>query len=992
MATKEAKSLKKDSGAASAPAKQKTKKTNKAPKENTSEAVKQKSTKSSNISSAPAATSTATTKTSTKKRPPKLVIQHGHSDSEGEGETSSHPMTPMTPMVQSAIAVQDTEAYRGIELKLVSGGLLTNDSVVFSSDSALFYVAKDDAVAVYNVQNGEMVQNFSMERSGTGYQPTAVHAIVAGEARRVYTFSADARARLWDADSGAMVSEWDLGEAAVFASADPARAGAFYCAVRRGPKAVARQGNDKVKYAICHVVLGEGEATTVRELFVASGALGLVVRPGGGWVAAYSKFRVFLAQIKPSGAVVQHKWRMSERLSALAFHPTEPVLAVGDWRGRIMHWFCVDGDAVASEDRSIVRRPLHWHAHKVNAVVFGSDGRLMLSGGEEGVLVLWQMGSDTREFLPRLGSDILGIAVSPDQMMYALTLRDNTVRVVSALDRSMVSTLQGLKFAQRGQAAGLAMQNGSPERLRLARRLEPDAFTTGLVVHPATHALVLNGEPGHLQVFNHATDRHLASIEVAAFNRISGSNAEQQQPHVDIVQFSSDGVWMATADSRGADSPHGPSALVETYLKFWRLDSSDQSYKLVTRVDAPHARGVRALAFRPAPRRAHGRGDGLLCVSTGRDGTFRVWELETRQGAPGAEDHYVWSCRSTLRFRGLQPSGAAFSADGSTLAVAFGGVVTLWDADTCAAPVFALVASAATPDLAGVAFIGSSNYVAAWSDNRLDVWNMLTGSVWWTLAMPLQSVYAHPRASLLAVAANQIPGQSIASIMVLDPQSPVPLITMQHSGGVEAIALAPAATSGKSGRSHPDTERGLLRPDPLQNNSLVVLTPTGLLNVYGAESDDEAIARAMDAAPATSVSTAAVPMQSSAFASIFGAQNKPAADSVVPLVSANPHVRSAMRLVRSAVQSAYINAPHHVLPPVSALYDQFVKAHLAPRVDIALEDTAAEEDQTTPDPNKMDISSDDDMAAQSVLSVNVETSFSSGFTKSLCSGFASKTY
>ncbi|KAJ2449621.1 hypothetical protein GGF42_004718, partial [Coemansia sp. RSA 2424] len=44
----------------------------------------------------------------------------------------------------------------------------------------------------------------------------------------------------------------------------------------------------------------------------------------------------------------------------------------------------------------------------------------------------------------------------------------------------------------------------------------------------------------------------------------------------------------------------------------------------------------------------------------------------------------------------------------------------------------------------------------------------------------------------------------------------------------------------------------------------------------------------------------------------------------------NAHVRQAMRLVRSAVQSAYVNAPYHVLPPVSALYDQFVTAQMHP--------------------------------------------------------------
>ncbi|KAJ2888010.1 NET1-associated nuclear protein 1 [Coemansia asiatica] len=968
-----------------------------------------------------------------KTRPPKLDLNHAIPQMDSDDDTASYPMTPMTPMVESTIALQDTEMYREIELKLVSGGLLTNDPVVFSSDSALFYLAKDNAVAVYNVQNAEMVQNFSIERKGHGYLPTAVHAIVAGEGRRLYTFCADARVRLWDADSGSLIKTWVMEESAVYAVADPVKPGAFYCAMRRGPKAVAKENSDKIKYAVVHITLGSAETPSraangsssssnsskgkkekeeqgqlsydvgVTPLFRLTGAMGLVVRPGGGWVGAYSKFRVYLAYISPVGKVVQHKWRMVERVSTLAFHPTEPILAVGDWRGRIMNWFCIDDNEPSSEDRMVLQKPMHWHAHRVNTVVFAADGHLMLSGGEEGVLVLWQLGTDTKSFLPRLGSDIMGIAVSPDQMLYALTLRDNTVRVFSALDRSLVSMLQGLKFAERGAAAAIGMQQ-TPEQIRLARKLESDAFTTGLIVHPTTHALVLNGDPGHLQVFNHTTDRHLASIEVVSFNRVGGpATGDSQTPHVDIVQYSSDGAWMATVDSRSSGSAYGPSATIESYLKFWRLDTVDQKYHLVTRVDSPHARGISSLAFQPAPRRAQGRGDGLLCVSTGRDGSFRVWELESRE-APGSV-HYIWICRNTVRFRGLQPRSAAFSADGSTLAVAFGGCVTLWDAATCTAPVCALVASAGTPNLTGVAFIGGSNFLAAWSRNRLDVWNMLTGSVWWTLAMPLQSVFVHPKAPLLAVAAYQIPESTVASIMVLEPGSPTPLVALRHKGGVESVVLVPAESSGKSGLSHPNTETGVVRPDPLQNNSLVVLTPTGLLNVYAAETDNEAFAKAMDETHSAANILGAMPMKSTAFNSIFGPSSDNmdnsglgATEDIRAGVSEQDtsRVRQAMRLVKSAVQSAYVNAPNHVLPSVSALYDQFVRVQLLPRTEA--NDDAQQPEQMKDDSDQMDVDEDqnqstDDVAADAGLGIsgsssNAITMFSSAFSKSLRSGYS----
>ncbi|KAJ2760832.1 NET1-associated nuclear protein 1, partial [Coemansia nantahalensis] len=547
----------------------------------------------------------------------------------------------------------------------------------------------DNAVAVYNAENGEMVQNFSSQQQQQQQQlavprlhPSAIKAMVAdpdaAEGHRVYTFSADHKARLWDADSGELVHSWDLGSIPAFAVADPTRPGQFFCALWHE---VARSASgDKNRYSVCRVVLDRAaDLAGKEELFRVTNPIGLVARQDGRWVAAYSKFRIQLGHVRANGSVVQHRWRVSDRVSVVAFHPTEPVLAVGDWRGRIMFWYCVDDELdQGTEDRSVIRRPHHWHAHRVNAVAFAEGGTTMLSGGEEGVLVLWNLATESRDYLPRLGSDIIGIAISPDQMYYAVTLRDNTIRVFSAMNKALVSSLQGLKFAQRGAALGRGARRTGIEHARLARALDDDPFTTGLVVHPATHALVLNGDPGFIQVFNHLADRHLASVEVAPFNRTGGSSSEAvSRPHVDLVQYSSDGTWMATVDSRRADAARGLMAVTESYLKFWQLDPSDQTYKLASRIDSPHAGGVHAIAFQPVVRKGAPQPGpaGLLCASTGRDGAVRVWELQTAAPAPGpaTEQHAFWTCRATARYRGLQPHGCAFSGDGSTLAVTFGG-------------------------------------------------------------------------------------------------------------------------------------------------------------------------------------------------------------------------------------------------------------------------------------------------------------------------------
>ncbi|KAJ2060194.1 NET1-associated nuclear protein 1 [Coemansia sp. S146] len=854
--------------------------------------------------------------------------------------------------VENTDPMLNDEAYRAVELKQVSGGTLTHEAIVFSSDSTLFFLAKDNAVAVYNVENAEMVQSIAGDRK-QGDQAATIHAIVADpdQSRRgVYTFSADCRARLWDADTGRLVSEWRLpGGVAVYAAADPLRSSAFYCAMRQAPVKNQKPVSDKTKYAVTRLTLSEDGSVQTEPLFKMSGTVGLCVRGDSQWVAAYAKFRVVLAQVRGSGQVVQHSWRMTERVSALAFHPGEPVLAVGDWRGRIMFWHCVDAQLLGSQptsDRRITRNAHHWHAHCVNTVAFAESGTTMLSGGEEGVLVLWQLVTGARAFVPRLGSDVMGVAISPDQAHYAVTLRDNTVKILAAATRGLVASLQGLTLADSSQP-------------RLARALQPNQFTTGLVVHPTTHHVVLNGEPGHLQVYSALSDRHVVSVEVASFNRTGGN--QSRQPHVDLVQYSSDGAWMATVDSRSN---------AECYLKFWNLDPATQKYRLATRIDAPHG-GVSALAFQP-PRAGH----PLLCVTTGRaDACFRVWALQTR-----GTDHHFWTCRSTARYRDQFPRAVAFSADGSTLAVAFGGAVTLWDPETCLAPAAVLVASAQTPALSGLAFVGESSYLAAWSSTRLDMWNLLTGSVWWTLAMPLLAVTVHPRIPLLAVAALQAPnaGPLDASLLLLSPESPNPLVALPHPAGVEALAFVPSSSTKRN--SHHSAAKQLA--DPLDHNMLVVLTPTGLLNVYGA-SDNE------HKETAVSKASSAVALSSAAFANIFGKSK--ATPAAVSSVAANAHVRQAMRLVRSAVQSAYVNAPYHVLPPVSALYDQFVTAQMHPTTPDTLVTSTSEDAEDT-------VMAEADTEEESTVAVTsrpatVDDLWSEAnpdFIQSICSGFQAK--
>lgn len=235
---------------------------------------------------------------------------------------------------------------------------------------------------------------------------------------------------------------------------------------------------------------------------------------------------------------------------------------------------------------------------------------------------------------------------------------------------------------------------------------------TGLVLEPRNHSLVFNGVPGHIQFYNTASDRHVVEVEVAPAYRYS-AKSKVTTYHVDHVAFHPSGGWMATLDSRD-DKETTP----ERYLKFWRWDHDQQTYKLHTRVDKPHNGHITSLTFSPSLP-----GQPPMAITTSADKVFKVWHL-LALGRSHGEDEVAWTCRSNGMYRNYVPTQAAFSTDGSILAVSFGSHITLWDPQQNS--IQRVLVQPVAEDIQRLHFIGDSPFVVAVSQNYFCVWNLLT--------------------------------------------------------------------------------------------------------------------------------------------------------------------------------------------------------------------------------------------------------------------------
>ncbi|KAK1287426.1 hypothetical protein QJS10_CPB19g00464 [Acorus calamus] len=128
---------------------------------------------------------------------------------------------------------------------------------------------------------------------------------------------------------------------------------------------------------------------------------------------------------------------------------------------------------------------------------------------------------------------------------------------------------------------------------------------------------------------------------------------------VTLVALSTDGSTMSTVEVKLPEEQIG--GLVT--LKFWASGSHNEEYSLSTVIYEPHS----------------------MAVSSSYGGDFKIWVQSSPSSIDRQKDQTLqngWKCQSVGSYKGKPMTAAAFSADGSVLAVAAETVVTLWDPDT----------------------------------------------------------------------------------------------------------------------------------------------------------------------------------------------------------------------------------------------------------------------------------------------------------------------
>lgn len=362
-------------------------------------------------------------------------------------------------------------------------------------------------------------------------------------------------------------------------------------------------------------------------------------------------------------------------------------------------------------------RTLHWHRGPVNSVKWSLDGNYILSGGNETVMLLWQLQTGKRQELPHLTSAIDSLTVSPSGTSYAVQLADNSVIVLSTAELQPTAHVSGIQSLVISNYEQHHLSTVALEQSRVSDLLEPTR-TTPAVLSPQKPNLLFAAVPSSqprtepstfsrskpfLQTYDMSTAQSLSRQALTRNNAThinTGPEANRiGEPDVKLLAISADGSWLASVEEwtpprsdldflayDQSSMLNERGAHLETYLKFWSWDHHNQQWTLETRVDTPHMFGdnitpARVLDLVADPTRPD-------FATSGEDGHVRIWRARKRfrEGGLAVRDAagflVTWETRKVIELESpvhevddgftvrLKPSCSrlAHSQDGSLLA------------------------------------------------------------------------------------------------------------------------------------------------------------------------------------------------------------------------------------------------------------------------------------------------------------------------------------
>jgi WD40 repeat protein len=423
------------------------------------------------------------------------------------------------------------------------------------------------------------------------------------------------------------------------------------------------------------------------------------------------------------------------------------------------------------------------HDSAITAIAFGPDGRSLITGTRDGRLHFWDGEGARVSVLPSQGAAVADLEVSPEGETFVATTADGVIRLwdFNMLGHPTQTVMPGRAATRVAcHPAGLILASGEddgtvrlwtlPRSPSMGRPIRLDCPVEGLSFRDCSRLLIHAG--GEVRIYDF--DR-----------RTMSSRKGQVRSPAEVTIPGPDGQIYATVHRVGT--------------RGGRVELRDAAAGGLLRATREQPDPILGAAFSPDSRK-------LLTWSDRPDGV-RLWTVETLRDP-----------RPMLQALGAPLQRAVFRADGQTILVGCrDGTVRLWDLESDEEINPGLRPHHAYPVTAIACPPRGERVVAGCQDGSVGTWDLSTGNLLFETRGRSSEVTAlaiSPDGEVILTAGRD------GTLRFLDAVSGQPLgPSLHHSDVVQSAALHPDGQSVTTGTRSGEVRRWRVPPQPATGSS-----------------------------------------------------------------------------------------------------------------------------------------------------------------------------